>query len=824
MKKIILSSLIFLSIGGFSQEKVTVSNGKVTVSKSLTDRTNTLAPQNTIYRKSINSNHPVNHRCGSPEHEQALLADPVMQAARESAEQLTMQLAANPTGVRTVYSIPVVFHVIHKGEPVGTGTNISDAQIQSAIDALNRDYRRTNADGGIALGAGPADYEINFCLAQFNPSGQPTSGITRTDGGTISGSYDANGITSSNELNIKAATGWDPSEYLNVWVVSEIDNNGADVADPNAFPPNGFSGGTLGYAYLPTNPISFISDRDGIVILNCTVGNDPNQTQGYRLWFATLTNRALTHEVGHYLGLPHTFSDQSPSTCSDGDNIADTPPAAQGSTCSTPTCPGAIVENYMDYVSETCQNMFTLGQKNVMQAVLGGVRNDLTTTVNTCSPPVLTADFSGTPTTVVVGNSVNFTDLSTGNPTSWNWSFGGGGTPNTSTLQNPTITYSSVGMYDVTLIVGDGSGFDTITKTNYINVVNQPTSTGCDTLTNLLTSDNLSYFEDPNTWGYIPGHEGGLLKAYAEPFNAPVATTVQRVALYLFQTYAGSPNSTIDINVYSDNSSEPGTILGSQTVSISSLTAGFFNTIQFDNPVSVSGDYWVGVELDYSNGDTVVIGAAANRTGTNSSTYIQDNADNWGDFYTNLGLPTSLGMYVLTSASAPNISFTESATMIPTGGTITYDGSASTNYSLLTWYFQGGTPDTAYNISETVTYNNPGTFNVRLCMFGGCYVDCLDKQITVSNTTELYDNLFDKNIAVYPNPANSELNIQFSEELKGIFTLSILNIEGKLINSQQVITDENRSAKFDVSDYKKGVYHLRMEGQDHTLTKKIIIQ
>lgn len=823
MKKIILSTIVFLSFVGFSQEKVTINNGRVTVSKTLSDIQTVATPGQVSFNQLKGLNQPVNHRCGLPEHEQTLLADPVMKAARESAEQLTMQLAANPTGIRTEYSIPVVFHVIHKGEAVGVGTNISDAQIQSAIDALNRDYRRTNADGGIALGAGPADYEINFCLAQFNPSGQPTTGITRTDGGTLSGTYDANGMTSSNELTIKGATKWDPNEYLNVWVVSEIENNGADVADPNAFPPNGFSGGTLGYAYLPTNPISFISDRDGIVILNCTVGNDPNQTQGYRLWFATLTNRALTHEVGHYLGLPHTFSDQSPSSCTDGDGIADTPPTAQGSTCSTPICPGAIVENYMDYVSETCQNMFTLGQKNVMQATLAGVRNDLTTTNNTCSPPTLTADFSGNPTTVIVGGSVSFTDLSTGNPTSWNWNFGGGGTPNTSTLQNPTITFSSVGTYNVTLIVGDGSGFDTITKTNYINVVSQPTTSGCDTLTNLQAGENIVYYDLTNTWGSLPGHNGALLKAYAEPFNAPAPTTVQRVALYLFQADAGSPTSTIDVNVYSDNTGAPGTILGTETVTISDLSAGFFNTIQFDNPVSVSGDYWVGVEVDYTNGDTVIIGTA-NRTGTYSTMFIQDNANNWGDLYTNTTIASSLGMYVLTSAAGPNISFTETATTIPTGGTITYDGSASTNYSLLTWYFEGGNPDTAYNISETVTYNTPGTYNVTLCMFGGCYVDCLEKQITVSNTTELYDNLFDRNISVYPNPANNELNIQFSEELEGAFILSIYNIEGKLIESRQVLTKENRLERFNLSNYKKGVYHLRMEGQDHAMTKKIVIQ
>ncbi|MBL4585730.1 MAG: zinc-dependent metalloprotease, partial [Flavobacteriales bacterium] len=224
------------------------------------------------------------------------------------------------------------------------------------------------------------DTHVQFCLAAVAPNGQPTTGINRVNGTSVSG-YAANGITGGNELAVKTLSRWDNRYYLNVWVVSEIDGNGADT--PN---PANFSGGVLGYAYLPTNPVTFNSDRDGVVIVNLGVGNDPNQNQGFRLWpWGALTNRLMTHEVGHYLNLDHTFEGGSCSetNCNtQGDRVCDTPPTVQGSTCNSPACNNSQVENYMDYTSENCLNMFTNGQGTRMQATLSSMRNALVNTSN----------------------------------------------------------------------------------------------------------------------------------------------------------------------------------------------------------------------------------------------------------------------------------------------------------------------------------------------------------------------------------------------------------------------------------------------------------
>lgn len=327
--------------------------------------------------------HEHNERCTQYSKTEALMAaNPAYRAGVEAfREQNRAIMAEFESGERSappVYTIPVVFHVIHKGEGVGSGTNISDAQLQSAIEALNRDYRRTNDDGGIALGAGP-DTEIQFCLAGVDPQGNPHSGINRVNGTSVSG-YSSNGITNGNESSVKALSRWDNRYYLNIWVVSEINGNGADLSDPFQF-----TGGTLGYAYLPVNPVTFNSDLDGIVILNLCVGNDPNQTNGYRLWpWGSLTNRALTHEVGHFLGLSHTFSDSNPFSCLNGDGISDTPNAQQISinNCSSDGPCNQQIENYMDYTPEECQDQFTNGQTSEMRATLTGARTALVNTDN----------------------------------------------------------------------------------------------------------------------------------------------------------------------------------------------------------------------------------------------------------------------------------------------------------------------------------------------------------------------------------------------------------------------------------------------------------
>jgi hypothetical protein len=280
---------------------------------------------------------------------------------------------------------------MHSGELIGDSTNISLAQIQSTIAALNRDFRRDSTlDGGIA-NSGPLgiDAEIEFCMAQKDPNGLYTSGVTRHD---MSGnqSYLDSGVYHNaslwrSDVSMKAMVQWNPSQYLNVWVVNKIKNK------KNIY-STGYTGGVIGYATFPGGPTS----SDGIVILSSATGNDPTGILNYNLASYTDDGRILTHEVGHYLNLYHTFSGTSTCTpgtpcATSGDLCCDTPPTTvgMGNNCTSPVCALANLENYMDYQNGACASDFTPNQVTRMRAVLasGGTRHALTQT-NNCTPPL----------------------------------------------------------------------------------------------------------------------------------------------------------------------------------------------------------------------------------------------------------------------------------------------------------------------------------------------------------------------------------------------------------------------------------------------------
>ena len=296
-------------------------------------------------------------------HDRLMLQDPQYKAEQEAheiaiAERVQQYQSGMIPKTNAIYTIPIVVHIIHKGEDVGSGTNISDAQIYSAINALNQDYRKMAGTYGDGNGA---DIEVEFCLAQRDPNGNSTNGINRVSGCSVT-NYCTQGIKSGSgagavETAVKSLSVWPNQEYYNIWVVSAIDNN------------NGGSG-VQGYAYFPTT-----SMVDGTVILYNAFGTTGN------LKSYTNRNRTLTHELGHAFALFHTFQGTSCSetNCAmNGDRVCDTPPTVLNSSCGTPACGGTQqVNNYMDYTSQGCKNMFTEGQKLRMRAALENSRANL---------------------------------------------------------------------------------------------------------------------------------------------------------------------------------------------------------------------------------------------------------------------------------------------------------------------------------------------------------------------------------------------------------------------------------------------------------------
>ncbi len=287
-------------------------------------------------------------------------------------QTLVMGMGLNTNPQAELLIIPTVVHIIHVGEPLGIGSNISEAQILSAINALNEDFRKEEGTNGFGLGV---DTEIEFCMAKRDHLGNPSNGVTRSNGSVISG-YLEDGIKSGNigvgadETEVKASVAWPRDEYLNIFVVTEIDGNDG-------------GNGTQGYAYFP-----FDNVRDGVTVLYNTFGTEGN----LKAW-ANL-NRILTHEVGHYLGLYHTFHNtNSVSACenevsceAEGDQVCDTPPTVTNSGCqTTPACANAQIENYMDYTAQECKNTFTAGQTSRMRNTLYVQRFSLLNSLS-CTP------------------------------------------------------------------------------------------------------------------------------------------------------------------------------------------------------------------------------------------------------------------------------------------------------------------------------------------------------------------------------------------------------------------------------------------------------
>ncbi len=264
---------------------------------------------------------------------------------------------AEKSTVPPLMTVSVVVHVIHNGEPVGQGQNLSAAQILAQLEILNEDFASLNPQFFNTPGpwfnlAGTPN--IDFCLATVDPVGNPTVGITRHNLQVTGSSWNNNNINSF----IKPQTKWDPLRYFNIYVLP--------------IPGTTSAGGVVGFSNYPT-PGLIGSNQDGVVIDYRWFGAPGFGVSGWR---------ALTHETGHYLGLPHTFNGNS---CNNDDGIADTPNmdkstreyvtlnCNEGYPAGPVSCGNEhLYVNYMDYVTENCYTSFTNGQVNVMRAVLNG--------------------------------------------------------------------------------------------------------------------------------------------------------------------------------------------------------------------------------------------------------------------------------------------------------------------------------------------------------------------------------------------------------------------------------------------------------------------
>ena len=356
----------------------------------------------------------------------------------------------------TVYPIPVVFHVLHSGGL----ENISDEQIFDALAILNRDFRLQNLDSKSVhpdFSSLPTDVEIEFKMATIAPNGTCFKGITRTftTDITTEGSKQVEIIRNGNDVYKGEWTG---NNYMHIFICKSV-------------------GGAAGYTYRPFGNGN--SMTNGIWILHTYVGSIGTSN--------TTKSRALTHEVGHWLNLMHTWGPNNnpgnSASCNDPnqDEVNDTPPTMGVTSCKLDekSCgPRANVENYMDY--SYCNKMFTPDQVTRMRTALlsniGGRKfissESNLIKVGVLNPALCKVDFRCDMSTICSGEEVSFFDLSYSNPITWNWSFEGG-IPEKSTLQNPKVIFSKPGFYKVSLTASNANSTLTTIKDSFIFVLDK---------------------------------------------------------------------------------------------------------------------------------------------------------------------------------------------------------------------------------------------------------------------------------------------------------------------------------------------------------------
>ena len=455
---------------------------------------------------------PTTYPCAASEMQRLLFEkDPTLlqrQLALDEVIHQQLQRQQNQADLRNaaVFTIPVVVHIIHQNG----SENISDAQVQSAIQHLNDALAHQGYYGAAGQGT---NIPIQFCLAQRNPNNQVTNGITR----------DVSGLSTlemeTDDAALKNLNRWDPRQYVNIWVVRDINSKA-------------HGSGVAGYAYYAS---AHGASVDGIVCEARYFGNSP------------ANDVVLIHEVGHYLNLYHTFEGGcTNNNCElEGDRVCDTPPDQAKHTgcvynsCNTDTDDARpvnplktdtndLTENYLDYSPFSCQHAFTPGQSARMLAALQTVRASLLDSPG-CLPPCtqpIAADMI-VPPNLMVGTPITFTFNGSG-ATRFEWKLNGTGF---STQQNPTYTFTQAGIFTLEVIAGNNDANCVSRKQIKINVLCNASAEFSPKLSQVKLGDQVTFTSTGigiNTYEWtVNGTFVGAGKSYTHSFNSNTDYQIQ---------------------------------------------------------------------------------------------------------------------------------------------------------------------------------------------------------------------------------------------------------------------------------------------------------
>ncbi|HXB39327.1 MAG TPA: M43 family zinc metalloprotease [Bacteroidia bacterium] len=712
-------------------------------------------------QKSISTVPPVRN-CGTPTPDPAWDAwfnqrvQEYIQKNYGNRTQSTVQL--------TNYTIPMVVHVLHNtSEAVGSGMNISQAQVNSQLTVLNQDYSAT----GVNISSCPSTFTANiantgiqFCLAKIDNNGNTMAepGIDRVDW-QAKGWTDPSSFTSSGAVQtyfdgtIKPASIWDPNKYLNIWV--------ADMS----------GSGLLGYATFPAGTsltgLSGVetASTSGVVILTTSFGNTGNVAAPYNL------GRTVTHEVGHWLGLRHVWGD---GTCLT-DYCNDTPPAQQANfgcpafphnqgVCSGNTT-GEMTMDFMDYSDDACMYMFTNDQTTRIQTAMqtgtyrtqivlstvcnspvlldAGIQNIIkpangsTTCINNVTPQVILTNYGSTTLTSCL---INFS-LDGAAATTYTWT-GSLVSSATATITLPALNGLTAATHTyVATSASPNGGTDqnasNNSQTSVFTITNStgqalPFTEGFEGTTFVPAGWSYTPVNTTNRWSRVTTASGfGTSTACAKMDNYSGTTTVagQKDDMISPAVSFSNANSTIKLK-FDVAYAQYNTTIDSLNIFISTDCGTTWNKIYNKGGAGLStapatSSAFTPTSTQWRK-DSVSLSAYA---GTASVKFKFESVSGWGNnvYLDNINLDfTAIG-------SAPVAAFSVSSPSVCVGQALTFTDQSTNTPTSWSWTMTGGTPATSALQNPTVTYSVAGTYSIALTATNGSGSSTqLTKTVTVN--------------------------------------------------------------------------------------------